>query len=147
MGGGHGGNFGRTAGMRIGSMEFINSLSEKRYSTEEALDIISNALTALSFIPGIDTFADLAAIPVDIARGDYVGAVLDLLGAVPILGEIADGAKTVDKVADAAKLVDKVSDSAQLANKTTSTIQSISPYKITQTHKLTLSKKKVFRAC
>ena len=72
MGGGTGGNFGNTIGSR--------------------LDTLSNLLTAASLIPGLDTFADIASIPVDLARGDFVSAGLGALGAVPFVGEVADTA-------------------------------------------------------
>ena len=93
MGGGKVGKFGKTEG--------------------ELLDQISNALTAASLIPGVDTFADLAAIPVDLLRGDYVSAGLDLLGVIPIAGEAADAAKM-------AKMADKASDAVKTAKKATS---------------------------
>lgn len=94
MGGGMAGNFGSTAGV----------------SRENILDSISNFLTAASLIPGLDTFTDLASIPVDLARGDYVSAGWDLLGVIPFVGEIADTAKiarVADKAADIAKLLKK----------------------------------------
>ncbi|MBQ4353588.1 MAG: hypothetical protein IJC71_01705 [Clostridia bacterium] len=56
----------------------------------------------------MDTFADLAAVPVDLARGDYISAALSALGAIPVVGEIADTAKiarAADKAVDAAKSV------------------------------------------
>ena len=96
MGGGMAGNFGRTAGV----------------SGENILDSISNFLAAASLIPGLDTFTDLAAIPVDLARGDYVSAGLDLLGVIPFVGEVADTAKiarVADKAADIAKVTKKIS--------------------------------------
>lgn len=96
MGGGVAGNFGSTAGV----------------SGENILDSISNFLTAASLIPGLDTFTDLAAIPVDLARGDYVSAGLDLLGVIPFVGEVADTAKiarVADKAADIATVTKKVS--------------------------------------
>ncbi len=117
MGAGRAGNFGNTKG--------------------SFLDALSDFLTAASLIPGIDTFVDIAAIPVDIARGDFVSAGLDLVGAIPIAGELADAKKTAkvaDKVIDAVKVTDKVSDAGK-------TIKRISPAKLTQTHKTTLSKK------
>lgn len=89
MGGGKVGKFGKTEGA--------------------LLDQISNALTAASLIPGVDTFADLAAIPVDLLRGDYVSAGLDLLGVIPIAGEAADAAKMADKASDAVKTGRKAS--------------------------------------
>lgn len=54
MGAGKSGNFGNTKG--------------------NALDALSDLLTAASLIPGLDTFTDLAAIPVDLARGDFLSA-------------------------------------------------------------------------
>ncbi len=89
--------------------------------TDEALDAISNILTAASLVPGIDTFADAAAIPVDLLRGDYISAGLDLLGIIPFVGEVADtaklaraGIKVADKAHDAGKVIDavKVADKA-----------------------------------
>ena len=100
MGGGRGGNFGNTYG--------------------KTLDAISNVLTAASLIPGVDTFADIAAIPVDLLRGDFLSAGLDALGAIPFVGEIADiakTAKTADNIIDTAKAVDKVTDAAKAAKK------------------------------
>jgi len=96
MGGGLAGNFGGTVGN----------------SREKILDSLSNLLTAASLIPGLDTFADLASIPVDLARGDIVSAGLSALGAIPFVGEIADTAKiarVADKAADIATVTKKVS--------------------------------------
>ena len=102
MGGGAGGNFGNT----LGSL----------------LDKISDGLAIASLIPGLDTFADLASVPIDLARGDYVSAGLSALGAVPFVGEVADSAKL-------AKMADKVGDAAKLADKSAS-IAKRSPIKI-----------------
>lgn len=100
MGAGAGGNFGNTKG--------------------NALDDLSNLLTAASLIPGIDTFVDLAAIPVDLARGDFLSAGLDALGVIPFVGEVADTAKLAkmaDKAVDTAKAANKVSDFAKYPKK------------------------------
>ena len=104
-----------------------------------SLDALSNLLTAASLIPGLDTFTNLASIPVDLLRGDFVSAGLDALGVIPIVGEVADTAKIAklaDKAVDIAKVADKVAD-------TTKGLKRISPSKLTQTHKLTLSKKHI----
>lgn len=97
MGGGLAGNFGGTAGN----------------SREKILDSLSNLLTAASLIPGLDTFADLASIPVDLARGDIVSAGLSALGAIPFVGEVADTAKiarVADKAIDSGKTVKKTNE-------------------------------------
>ena len=93
MGGSISGNFGNTKG--------------------NSLDALSNMLAAASLIPGLDTFTNLASIPVDLARGDFLSAGLSALGVVPVVGEIGDAAKLAkiaDKAVDAAKTADKVSD-------------------------------------
>jgi hypothetical protein len=119
MGGGISGDFGNTKG--------------------SSLDALSNLLTAASLIPGLDTFTNLASIPVDLARGDFVSAGLSAIGAIPVVGEIADVAKYADKGIDIAKTVDKVSDAAKVADKATdigklskqtSTIAKRSPIKV-----------------
>ena len=92
MGGGKGGNFGNTKG--------------------SSLDALSNLLVAASLIPGLDTFTNLASIPVDLLREDYVSAGLSAIGAIPVIGEIADATKL-------AKIADKASDAAKVANRST----------------------------
>ena len=88
MGAGKSGNFGNTKG--------------------SSLDALSNLLTAASLIPGLDTFTNLASIPVDLARGDFVSAGLSAAGMVPFVGEVADTAKL-------AKMADKAVDTAKVA--------------------------------
>lgn len=117
MGAGKAGNFGNTKG--------------------DALDALSNFLAAASLIPGLDTFTDLASIPVDLARGDFFSAGLDAVGIIPFIGEIADTAKLAkmaDKAIDTAKAADKASNAAK-------GIKQLATSKLTPTHKLTLSKK------
>ena len=83
-----------------------------------SLDALSNMLAAASLIPGLDTFTNLASIPVDLARGDFLSAGLSAIGAIPVVGEVADVAKYADKGIDIAKTVDKASDTAKAAKKT-----------------------------
>ena len=58
----------------------------------------------------------MAAIPVDLARGDYLSAGLDLLGVIPVAGEFADTARLA-MLAGTIKKADKVSDAAKAASK------------------------------
>ena len=100
MGAGKAGDFGNTKGSR--------------------LDAISDLLTAASFIPGLDTFTNLASIPVDLARGDFVSAGLSAIGVLPVVGELGDVAKlakVADKTADAAKIADKTTDFTKFTKK------------------------------
>lgn len=69
----------------------------------------------MSLISGLDTFTDLASIPVDIARGDFLSAGLDAVGIIPFSGEVADTAKLAkmaDKVIDNAKVADALKESS-----------------------------------
>lgn len=103
MGAGKSGNFGNTKG--------------------NSLDALSNLLTAASLIPGLDTFTNLASIPVDLARGDFVSAGLSAIGAIPVVGEVADTAKlakVADKSVDTAKAAKKVSKITSVADNTKS---------------------------
>ena len=116
MGAGKVGNFGNTKG--------------------SSLDALSTLLAAASFVPGLDTFTNLASIPVDLARGDFTSAGLSALGVIPVIGEAGDAAKVAriaDKAMDASKTVSKV-DNVRGAIKT------VSPSKLTPTHKITKSK-------
>ncbi len=74
-------------------------------------------MAVASFIPGADTITNAISIPVDLVRGDWVSAVLDLAGIVPAFGEVADVAKTGDKIIDGVKAADKATDSAKIAKK------------------------------
>ena len=100
MGAGKSGNFGNTKG--------------------SSLDALSNLLTAASLIPGLDTFTNLASIPIDLARGDFLSAGLSAAGMVPFIGEVADTAKLAkmaDKAVDTAKIASRSSKGTKLLNK------------------------------
>ena len=103
MGGGERGNFGNTQGSR-------------EYDWRSVLDSVSNVLTGASLIPGLDTFTNLASIPVDLARGDFVSAGLSALGVIPVVDEVADTAKL-------AKMADKAVDISR-ATKTATNFKS-----------------------
>lgn len=118
MGGSRSGNFGNTQG------------------SKGFLDRLSDILTAASLIPGLDTFADSAAIPVDLLRKDWLSAGLGAIGAIPVIGEVADTAKITRKAEDAFKVVrtlNKQADSEKIAKITKEIapqIAKISPLRI-----------------
>ena len=90
---------------------------EEKSKWQKVLDGISTGLTAASFIPGLDTFTNIAQIPVDLLRGDFVGAGLDLVGAIPFVGEVADVAKTArtaDRIIDGVRVTDKLVDGVKV---------------------------------
>lgn len=91
-----------------------NILQEEKVSL---LDQISNFLAVASFIPGFDTFTNFASIPVDLLRGDFLSAGLDVIGVIPFIGEAADIAKTINKaddIADIVKLANKADDASDV---------------------------------
>ncbi|MBR5614279.1 MAG: hypothetical protein IKW64_03125, partial [Clostridia bacterium] len=59
------------------------------------LDYVSALLSAAALIPGIDSVVDLISIPVDLLRGDLISAGFDLLGIVPLIGEVGDAGKAL----------------------------------------------------
>ena len=129
----------------INRRDFTSSQKEEKPKEkniwQKGLDHLSTALTAASFIPGLDTFTNIAQIPVDLLRGDFVGAGLDLVGVIPFVGEGADAAKTartvdrivdgarvaeaVDDAVDAAKMTDKISDTVKLTGDVTDTAKAV----------------------
>ena len=132
MGGGKGGDFGETKG-----------------SFEISADDISNFLALMSVVPGLDSITNLLSIPVDLCRSDYFSALLDLIGVLPIVGEVGDAAKLGDKAVDASKAI-KAADKAADAVNTIKNVQKTkiiraSPNSFIQTHKLTLSKKQYLK--
>ena len=89
-----------------------------------ALDALSDFLAIASLIPGLDTFTDLASIPVDLARGDFLSAGLDAVGIIPFIGEFADTAKlakVANKAVDAAKVASRSAKGTKLLNKVSNT--------------------------
>ncbi|MBE7038560.1 MAG: hypothetical protein E7404_06645 [Ruminococcaceae bacterium] len=108
----------------------VSSVNDKSNETENVsvLDKISNFLAVASLIPGFDTFTDLVSIPVDLLRGDFLSAGLDVLGVVPFIGEVADTAKIINKADDAIDAVkavnkaDKATDTFNVSRKTSNII-------------------------
>ncbi len=101
---------------------------QEKPKSNKILDGASNVLTAASLIPGLDTFTNLASIPVDLMRGDYISTGLDLLGAIPFVGEIADVAKTArtaDRIIDGVRTADKVVDGVRAADRAVDALEAV----------------------
>ncbi len=96
----------------------IEEQLEKTESTKEMgfLDYVSALLSAAALIPGIDGIVDLISIPIDLLRGDMISAGFDLLGIIPLVGEVGDAGKAL-RIADKASDVTKVADSMADAGK------------------------------
>ena len=97
----------------------------KKESTKKMsfLDYVSSLLSVAALIPGIDSVVDLISIPVDLLRGDLISAGFDLLGIVPLIGEVGDAGKALkiaDKAIDGAKvaeIADEVNDAIKLSTR------------------------------
>ena len=80
------------------------------------LDYVSSLLSAAALIPGVDSIVDLISIPVDLLRGDLISAGLDLVGIIPLIGEVGDVGKALriaDKASDVAKVADSITDASK----------------------------------
>ena len=80
------------------------------------LDYVSSLLSVAALIPGVDSIVDLISIPVDLLRGDLISAGLDLVGIIPLIGEVGDVGKALriaDKASDVAKVADSITDASK----------------------------------
>ncbi|ERI10664.1 DUF6531 domain-containing protein [Aneurinibacillus aneurinilyticus] len=94
--------------------QMAETKKEKKGWFSSLLDNVSLALDVAGFIPVIGTFADIANAGISLARGDYMGAAMNLVGAVPVVG---DAAKTAYKVNKAAKVAEAAGKAAKAADK------------------------------
>lgn len=106
---------------------FRQKIAERRRLEEEEkreYGAADAAADAASFIPGpAGSAASLASAGLSASRGDYVGAALDTVGAIPLVGyaakaaKVARVAKTASEVGKVGKAVDTASDVAKVADK------------------------------
>ena len=75
----------------------------QKLTTDQVLDGIQLALDVAGFIPGVGAFADLTNAAISACRGDWVGAGMSLVAAVPGIGDAAAGAKLAHKGVKMAK--------------------------------------------
>ena len=84
-----------------------NSTNEKSALTPESvLDGIQLTLDAAGFVPGVGAIPDLLNAGISALRGNWAEAGLSVLAAVPIIGDVAAGAKMAKrgmKIAEMAK--------------------------------------------
>lgn len=83
------------------------SIEKHNLDSESVLNGIQLALDAAGFIPGAGAIADLLNASISAIRGDWAAAGLSLLAAVPVIGDVAAGAKLASKGVKIAKSVDK----------------------------------------
>ncbi len=100
------------------SEEQIKAETEEKLKVdpEAVLDGIQLALDAAGFVPGLGAIPDLANAAISACRGDWTGAGLSVLAAVPIVGDAAAGAKLAQKGLKAAKAAKKAGTPVKAAN-------------------------------
>lgn len=76
---------------------------KQRLTPDQVLDGIQLALDVAGFIPGFGAIADLTNAAISACRGDWVGAGMSLVAAVPGIGDAAAGAKIAHKGVKMAK--------------------------------------------
>lgn len=93
-------NFG-WMGYEKGQHDIVEETYQDWWST--GLDALQLGLDICGFIPGIGTFFDLANAAISLARGDYCGAAMSAIAAIPGLGDACAAAKMGVKAYKAAK--------------------------------------------
>lgn len=103
-----------SSGVLAGVGSFFDSIT---------LDDVQLGLSVVGFIPGIGVVADVLNAGISLARGDYLGAALNLLGAIPGIGDAAKasamgskGLKVAAEVTETAIEVGVKASSRVLAN-------------------------------
>ncbi len=98
-------NFG-WMGYEKGEHDIVEEEYQDWWST--GLDVLQMGLDLCGFIPGIGVFFDLANAAVSLARGDYCGAAMSAIAAIPGLGDGIAAAKMGVKAFKAAATTEKV---------------------------------------
>lgn len=90
-------------------LQEFNELDTEGLNKESVLDGIQLALDAAGMVPLFGAIPDLINASISVLRGDWVGAGLSVLAAVPLVGDVAGGAKLAYKGAKIAKNAQKSS--------------------------------------
>lgn len=112
-------------------LQEFNALDRERLSQQSVLDGVQMALDVAGMAPGVGAIPDLMNAAISALRGDWVGAGLSIIAAVPLIGDVVGGAKiayrgaktarvlqktgVMQKISKAAKETDKYKRHAQLA--------------------------------
>jgi hypothetical protein len=84
---------------------------------KENINVIQTALDVAGMIPVIGEICDVASGIISVAKGDWAGAALSLASAVPVVGNVAGGAKIVKNVVKLVDRVDDITDAARAIDK------------------------------
>lgn len=78
-------------------LQEFNALDRERLSQQSVLDGVQMALDVAGMAPGVGAIPDLMNAAISVLRGDWVGAGLSIVAAVPLVGDVAGGAKLAYK--------------------------------------------------
>lgn len=98
-------------------LQEFNTLDRDGLTQQSFLDGVQMALDVAGMAPGVGAIPDLMNAAISVMRGDWVGAGLSIVAAVPGVGDVVGGAKIAYRAAKSAKTIDKARQ-LQIAKKT-----------------------------
>lgn len=111
-------------------LQEFNELDTKGLDKESVLDGVQIALDAAGMVPVLGAIPDLINASISVLRGDWVGAGLSIVAAVPGVGDVVGGAKIAYKGAKiAGKATAKSVKTGKVVAKSHSNVVSIDSYK------------------
>lgn len=118
-------------------LQEFNELDKDGLDANSVLDGIQLALDAAGMVPLLGAFPDLINAAISVVRGDWVGAGLSLIAAVPLVGDVAGGAKLAYK---GVKIAQSTQKSSKVINNVAKNADNVVP-KITLEAKKNIAKK------
>lgn len=95
-------------------LQEFNSLDRSGLTTQSVLDGVQAALDVLGMVPGVGAIPDLMNAAISVMRGDWVGAGLSIVAAVPVVGDAVGGAKIAYRGAKIATKSTKLTESVKV---------------------------------
>lgn len=95
-------------------LQEFNTLDRDGLTQQSFLDGVQMALDVASMAPGVGAIPDLMNAAISVVKGDWVGAGLSIVAAVPGVGDVVGGAKIAYK---GAKIASKSANAATIASK------------------------------
>ena len=86
-------------------LQEFNELDTEGLNKESVLDGVQLALDAAGMVPVLGAIPDLINASISVLRGDWIGAGLSIVAAVPGVGDVVGGAKIAYKGAKMTKLI------------------------------------------
>ena len=95
-------------------LQEFDALDREGLTQQSVLDGVQMALDVAGMAPGVGAVPDLLNAAISVVRGDWVGAGLSIVAAVPGVGDVIGGAKIAYK---GAKIASKSANAAAIASK------------------------------